>query len=378
MTTYTVHVKTGDREHAGTDANVFIQLIGAIATSTELKLDNKNINDFERRSLSSFQVSTDEVGWIDKIRLCHDDTGKHSGWYVEYVNVINQDTKLEYHADFYRWLAKSEGDGLIDITMPVPVINVSLNAGVIKSFYMGREVIHKCNESSVEQNYDVTFSNVFEKGVSLKVNSLFSVNLGAKISAKILGLGCEFTYGITRTVINETNSYEKQTFTSTTTSHFKLQPDQCVTIVSLFYQNICEGDAFANGARITFEQKLDISQDNITFNGWLSEEEIDNAVRNILQKINPNAGVQISKMPKPLPEYEAYILLAETSIHGPINASSINQALAELKQYPHKTSKGWILNEYLNNINHSQSLENPRIYTNKIPKRVPRRVPQHH
>ena len=46
---YKVTVYTGDKRGAGTDANVYITLFGDAGESTEMRLDTKGKNDFERR-----------------------------------------------------------------------------------------------------------------------------------------------------------------------------------------------------------------------------------------------------------------------------------------------------------------------------------------
>lgn len=51
-------VKTGDVRYAGTDANVFIQMVGESGITKKLTLDNPK-NNFERNMTDNFQVSLD-------------------------------------------------------------------------------------------------------------------------------------------------------------------------------------------------------------------------------------------------------------------------------------------------------------------------------
>ncbi len=76
---YLVHVKTGDRFGAGTDANVFLQLHGSNGHSNILQLKNAfdHKNKFERYQLDVFVLTNvKNVGTIESIEICHDNTGK--------------------------------------------------------------------------------------------------------------------------------------------------------------------------------------------------------------------------------------------------------------------------------------------------------------
>ena len=73
---YVIEVQTGNIDKAGTDADVYTQLYGERAISSELYLDNDK-NNFERGKLDQFDnVFADDVGWIDKIRLFHRNNGE--------------------------------------------------------------------------------------------------------------------------------------------------------------------------------------------------------------------------------------------------------------------------------------------------------------
>lgn len=76
---YTVEVQTGNRSHAGTDANVYLQLLGGKRNSPEIKLDTPN-NDFEKGHRDTFTTPMiDDVGWINQIRIFHDNSGDDPG-----------------------------------------------------------------------------------------------------------------------------------------------------------------------------------------------------------------------------------------------------------------------------------------------------------
>ena len=55
-TRHLVTVITGDVRHAGTDANVFLEIIGKHGRTGEIKLDDEK-NNFERNMTDMFKVS---------------------------------------------------------------------------------------------------------------------------------------------------------------------------------------------------------------------------------------------------------------------------------------------------------------------------------
>ncbi|CAH1791204.1 unnamed protein product [Owenia fusiformis] len=84
---YEFIIETGSPLQAGTDANVFIQLIGDKMKTKELTLDNDD-NNFERNCTDIFTLKATDVGVIKKMRIGHDDTGIGSGWYLEKVTIL--------------------------------------------------------------------------------------------------------------------------------------------------------------------------------------------------------------------------------------------------------------------------------------------------
>ncbi|XP_061492303.1 lipoxygenase homology domain-containing protein 1 [Rhineura floridana] len=112
-TTFTVSVKTGDKKHAGTDANVFIILYGTKddTGTIYLKASKTNKNKFERGKLDVFTVECVDLGDIKKIKIGHDNTGNSSGWFMEWVEVDAPCLGLCLKFPCGRWLDKSEDDG---------------------------------------------------------------------------------------------------------------------------------------------------------------------------------------------------------------------------------------------------------------------------
>ncbi|XP_044174758.1 uncharacterized protein LOC114975839 isoform X5 [Acropora millepora] len=110
---YQVHVYTGDKWGAGTDANVLITIFGEDGDSGEKKLDN-NKNNFESGQKDSFSVSCGAyLGRLSKIRIGHDNTGFGAAWFLDKVTVEDSKTGEEVTFSCQRWFSTSDGDGKI-------------------------------------------------------------------------------------------------------------------------------------------------------------------------------------------------------------------------------------------------------------------------
>ncbi|XP_054767861.2 allene oxide synthase-lipoxygenase protein-like [Lytechinus pictus] len=103
---YKVHVKTGDRKGAGTDANVYIALINDHGQrSRDIKLDCRFKDDFERGNVDTFLVSNlPNFGKIATIELWRDDAGPNDDWYVDTVAVDNVSVNERYMFPVHRWV----------------------------------------------------------------------------------------------------------------------------------------------------------------------------------------------------------------------------------------------------------------------------------
>lgn len=105
---YEVKVQTEYRNSSGTDSNIRIQLIDEDDKSTGLILLDNNANNFETGNRDTFFIVTDTLTNIKKIKLVSDDTGKYSGWYLDWVTVKN--VNLRYCSAFpgKRWIEKAQ------------------------------------------------------------------------------------------------------------------------------------------------------------------------------------------------------------------------------------------------------------------------------
>ncbi|XP_050949579.1 lipoxygenase homology domain-containing protein 1 isoform X3 [Labeo rohita] len=113
--TYTVTVTTGEVYKAGTDANVFITLYGDMGDTGERKLSkSENSNKFERGSVDTFTLEAVDLGQVFKIRIRHDNSMLSADWYLDQVEVLDQDTEEVFLFLCERWLSKKKEDKRID------------------------------------------------------------------------------------------------------------------------------------------------------------------------------------------------------------------------------------------------------------------------
>lgn len=123
ITRYRITTVTGDRDGAGTDADVFAVLWGSPFSGTgRLYLDNIDRDDFERGRRDTFLVgSTQHFPTIERISIGYspaEHLGKNPGWFLEEVVVENVDAGKSWTFPAHRWLAIDEGDRRTIIHLP--------------------------------------------------------------------------------------------------------------------------------------------------------------------------------------------------------------------------------------------------------------------
>ncbi|KFD52391.1 hypothetical protein M514_06772 [Trichuris suis] len=127
LTDYLITVKTGDLLGAGTDSNVYLQMIGDDFESEEWQLKNSkhHRNKFERNKTDQFVFAQRKCcGRLRKIKVRHDNTGHAdpflqkrfigiwSSWYLEYVEVSDIALRTTFRFPCHRWIG---GGGLCRI-----------------------------------------------------------------------------------------------------------------------------------------------------------------------------------------------------------------------------------------------------------------------
>uniref|UniRef100_A0A8C3EJD4 Lipoxygenase homology PLAT domains 1 n=1 Tax=Corvus moneduloides TaxID=1196302 RepID=A0A8C3EJD4_CORMO len=114
---YRVTVCTGTVSGSGTDANVFVCLIGDQGDTGERVLYNciNTVNKFEKGNADEFFVEAVTLKQVRRVRIGHDGKGGSSGWYLAKVIVREEGQPESEAVEFpcYRWLDKNEDDGQI-------------------------------------------------------------------------------------------------------------------------------------------------------------------------------------------------------------------------------------------------------------------------
>uniref|UniRef100_A0A8C0AX22 Lipoxygenase homology domains 1 n=1 Tax=Buteo japonicus TaxID=224669 RepID=A0A8C0AX22_9AVES len=117
MIKYRVTVCTGTVSGSGTDANVFVCLIGDQGDTGERVLYNciNTVNKFEKGNADEFFVEAVTLKQVRRVRIGHDGKGGSSGWYLAKVIVREEGQPESEAVEFpcYRWLDKNEDDGQI-------------------------------------------------------------------------------------------------------------------------------------------------------------------------------------------------------------------------------------------------------------------------
>ncbi|XP_075875519.1 lipoxygenase homology domain-containing protein 1 [Nelusetta ayraudi] len=114
---YRVTVCTGTVGGSGTDASVFLNLIGDQGDTGDRWLVNckNNMNKFEKGNLDEFIIEAVAIGQVSRVRIGHNGKGGGCGWFLDKV-VVREDGQAESHAVEFpcnRWLDRSEDDGQI-------------------------------------------------------------------------------------------------------------------------------------------------------------------------------------------------------------------------------------------------------------------------
>lgn len=119
---YRVTTVTGDRDHAGTDADVFINLFDEAGWSTgRIYLNNVDYDDFERGKTDAFLVGLrSDLAGVKKVQIGYDldeYLGENPGWFLKRVNVENLMSGNQWSFRCERWLSASASDGKTIVTL---------------------------------------------------------------------------------------------------------------------------------------------------------------------------------------------------------------------------------------------------------------------
>eukprot|EP00727_Mastigamoeba_balamuthi_P014270 m51a1_g9466 putative sh2 domain-containing protein (1365) ;mRNA; f:547094-557090 len=116
---YGISTVTGNAFGSGTDANVFVTLVGDAAESGRRRLrPPRGRNPFERGQRDDFEIEAPvELGDLQKVIVSHDNSGVNPSWFLEEVIVRELfGAAREWHFQCGRWLAKNKDDGRLEHT----------------------------------------------------------------------------------------------------------------------------------------------------------------------------------------------------------------------------------------------------------------------
>ncbi|CAL1526404.1 unnamed protein product [Lymnaea stagnalis] len=166
MQEYTLIVRTGKKQLAGTNARVFVTFYGVQGSSPKCQLLADNMkNRFQKGSVDEFTVKFPDIGKIRSMRIEHDNKGFASGWYLERIDMQSlTDPKIRYHFVLNGWIAKDIGDGHLwrDIKaktkLPKEITSAPIRPIVV---HKGKETVYEVTVRTGDQRSAGTDANVY-------------------------------------------------------------------------------------------------------------------------------------------------------------------------------------------------------------------------
>uniref|UniRef100_A0A8B9LQ53 Lipoxygenase homology domains 1a n=1 Tax=Astyanax mexicanus TaxID=7994 RepID=A0A8B9LQ53_ASTMX len=114
---YRITICTGTVNGSGTDASVYLTIIGDLGDTGErlMFLCKNTVNKFEKGNADEFMVEAVSLGTIRRIRIGHDGRGGGCGWFLDKVLIREEGQPEASSVEFpcFRWLDRNEDDGQI-------------------------------------------------------------------------------------------------------------------------------------------------------------------------------------------------------------------------------------------------------------------------
>ncbi len=115
--TYIIEVFTGDLPESGTNANVFFTIYGENSDLGEIELaeSKTHLNKFERNQVDKFViVSQKDLGYLNSIKIRHDNKGVMPDWYLSKVIITEKEAKKKFTFLCGKWLSTNKDDCKIE------------------------------------------------------------------------------------------------------------------------------------------------------------------------------------------------------------------------------------------------------------------------
>ncbi|CAF4587849.1 unnamed protein product [Rotaria sp. Silwood1] len=169
--TYMVHVFTGNKSGAGTDANVFLTIYGEFEDTgeRELRQSKKNMNKFEKNQEDIFEIKAASLGELQRIKIRHDDSNPGSAWYLDRVEIVDPETGQIYHFVCQKWLATDMDDGLICREIPA-LENKALRLAAARRGSAGSSVDFGLEMKAIATTYKINVITSKEWGSGTNAN----------------------------------------------------------------------------------------------------------------------------------------------------------------------------------------------------------------
>lgn len=143
---YMIKVYTANEDGAGTDAKVYITIIGTEGQSPRLPLSDKP-GRFQQGTCDIIAVQAEPLGALKEVRIEHDNSGPSSSWKLVKVTIRDAlSNKLSYF-HCHKWLADDRGDFSTMATLPAS--DTDLTAQSVKP---------KMQNSKVDNTTDTVFA----------------------------------------------------------------------------------------------------------------------------------------------------------------------------------------------------------------------------
>jgi hypothetical protein len=88
---YRWEIRTGDTWYAGTDASVYLSIVGDKGSMKEMELNDPDNNDWEKGDVNHGVFETADLGMLTTGTLRQDGSGTQSDWTVDYVKITNDE-----------------------------------------------------------------------------------------------------------------------------------------------------------------------------------------------------------------------------------------------------------------------------------------------
>lgn len=103
---YLVFLMTGKLTNAGTDARVFIDILGDKGQALQIPLMRRDKDVCEEGQTDIFELYLLELGKIRSIRIWHDNRGPDPAWLLKEVRIIDPHRR-SYRFAVHQWLSLS-------------------------------------------------------------------------------------------------------------------------------------------------------------------------------------------------------------------------------------------------------------------------------